>query len=784
MKIKKINRPAGNFWLLPGMFLIIFLVLLSFLLYYHHNQQERIKNEKYAHLQALSNLKIEKIKNWLKEREGEARFTYYNKGFTQLVADMIRNPGDVEMEKKVEEWLQPMKESHDYVFISFITPEGERYVKSNGSMPVCPMQIDAAIAAGKEGAIVMGDFVLDQESGKIFMDMFVPVLHVTGLLGTVIFRIDPYTEFYPLIQSIILPSRSLEIILVKREHGEVVILNELRHLPNVLPMTLKYKVDNGNPATVETTVNEGTIMAKDYRGVEVLADLRKVPGFEWMIVTKIDIDEIFEPLITQRNQLMMMIFLVSASVALSFFFLINNRQSKFYKELYQKERDKKALVKHFEYLKRHANDPIFLMKPDGTIIDVNQRALQNYGYTEQELLGMNITEVRAPEKRADLEIQMKKVIESNGYVFKTRHLKKDGTTFPVEVSARHIALDGQVYFHSIVRDITERTEAEKKIRELNRELISARDTAEESSKLKSVILMNMSHELRTPLNGILGFSHLLHNKLKGTPDENMINHIMVSGDRLLNTLTNIMELAQLESENAQVNLDQFRLNRIINEVIPAYEHLARKKNLFLRNNINSDFPVRADRTMLLQTLGHLFDNAIKFTETGGITITADQVTNSGVLFTRVQVTDTGIGIPFEDAGNIFMEFRQLSQGYKRHYEGSGIGLSLVKKMVVLMNGSITVESNPGEGSVFTMSLPSGDMNESVIMHKPKLQDHNQAGKPVNHELPEVLVVEDNTVNAQLITAYLKNKVRIEHASDGKPPLKWPKRKNMISCSWI
>jgi two-component system, cell cycle sensor histidine kinase and response regulator CckA len=536
MQIKKIKRPAGNFWLLPGMFLIIFLVLLSFLLYYHHNQQERIKDEKYAHLQAISNLKIEKINNWLKEREGEARFTYHNRGFTELVADMIRNPGNAELEKKVDDWLSPMRESHGYMFISIITPEGKRFLKSGDEMRVCPDQVTAAIDAGKRGMIVIGDFIHDQETGIIFMDMLVPVLHPAGgLLGTVIFRIDPYTEFYSMIQSIILPSRSLETILVKREPDEVVILNELRHLPDVLPMTLKYRINNGDSGRIETSGHEGTIMAKDYRGVDVLADLKMVPGFDWMMITKIDIDEIFEPLITQRNQLMIMIFIVSASVALSFFFLINSRQSRFYRELYQKERDKKALIKHFEYLKRHANDPIFLTKTDGTIIDVNQRALQNYGYTEKELLGMKVTEVRAPEKRGEFESQMKKVADSNGYVFKTRHLKKDGTSFPVEVSARYISLDGQVYFHSIVRDITERTEAEKKIRELNRQLINARDTAEESSKLKSAILMNMSHELRTPLNGILGFSHLLYNKLKGTPDENMVNHIKVSGDRLLNT---------------------------------------------------------------------------------------------------------------------------------------------------------------------------------------------------------------------------------------------------------
>jgi PAS domain S-box-containing protein len=515
------------------------------------------------------------------------------------------------------------------------------------------------------------------------------------------------------------------------------------------------------------------MVKKSYRSAEniyrILPELF-LAFFSILFVAMLYFEAINQPMVVERNQFFITIVIIAAGIILALIYLFKSRQTRHLKELYEKEREQKALLRHYDYLKLHANDPIFLIEPDGRIVEANIRAQQNYGYTEEEMSKLNVSDIRAPGTREDIKEQLGKISGSDGYVFETLHIRKDGTVFPVEVSSRYIDIDGTKYYHSVARDITDKKLAEE-------QMITARNIAEESSRLKSAILMNMSHELRTPLNGIIGFSQLLHRKLKGTPDEVMIGHIIKSGDRLLSTLTNILELAKLESEETPVNILPQSIKGIIHELTIKYAPLASKKNLYFTNSVNQDYPVRADYLMLMQSLGHILDNAIKFTCNGGISISADQQESGDILFTRIKVTDTGIGIPENEIENIFREFRQLSHGYKREFEGSGIGLSLVKKMLILMNGKIDVDSEPDKGATFTISLPSGSL---TVKDKATADDTVRKAEPVpghGTAIPyrTILVVEDNNTNAELIEAYLWKEVNIDIASDGITALEMAKR---------
>lgn len=603
-----------------------------------------------------------------------------------------------------------------------------------------------------------------------------------------------------------------------------------------------------------------------------------------------------------QNTLLIILILISATLSFTVYFLLKSRQNKYTKEITRKESEKQALIRHFDYLRFHANDPIFLIAPDGSIINANQRAFQYYGYTQEEILEMSVNDIRAPEARKDINNQISMVKRSKGHVFETLHRRKDGTIFPVEVSSRFFEVEGQHFIHSIVRDISERKKAEKEIQKLDdhnkmilesagegimgintsgriifinkagaemigytpselqgvkshetihyrhpdhsnysesecpifrslkrgiklnvtegcfsdregemvpveyttnplieegelkgcvvifrdisgkkmaeEQLILAKEIAEESSKLKSAILMNMSHELRTPLNGILGFAQLLARKMKDAPEKQMVDQIMISGDRLLRTLTNILELAQLESDQSRLNIEQLSLKNIISDLTARYNPLAAGKNLFLKNNIKEDYKIRADNEMLHQSLRHILDNAIKFTESGGISISADQVERNGMLFVRIKISDTGIGIPKEEVKNIFMEFRQLSQGYKRDYEGSGIGLSLVNKMIVLMNGDISLNSEPGIGSEFTVSMPAGKItgNSDEKSKGAKIIEGKNIKRISGTKVPEIMIVEDNDTNARLIAAYLENAAKLEIVTDGVTAILTAKKK--------
>jgi len=302
-------------------------------------------------------------------------------------------------------------------------------------------------------------------------------------------------------------------------------------------------------------------------------------------------------------------------------------------------------------------------------------------------------------------------------------------------------------------------------RELQYELLKAKEKASESDKLKSAFLSVVTHELRTPLNGILGFTELLRTELVGSEQFEIVDYIDKSGKRLLGTINSIIDLSLIETNKNEINKQPVNLKTLIQQKSNPYIPYAQSKNLFLDIQIlNDKLMARTDERMLGHILSNLLDNAVKYTETGGITISLEVVKSNNRVKALIKVADTGIGIDKKDFSRIFEKFRQGSEGYNRAYEGMGIGLSICKTFVDLLDGELWLESETGKGSVFYLQLPAYLWNEATENAAVVEEDFTNLQGPGFR--PCALIVEDNHSNRAFMKYLLLEYYEVDDTVSG------------------
>ena len=311
------------------------------------------------------------------------------------------------------------------------------------------------------------------------------------------------------------------------------------------------------------------------------------------------------------------------------------------------------------------------------------------------------------------------------------------------ISIDHATLHGAV--HQQMAEIAEQKD----------ELELANAQTWENSRLKSEFLANMSHELRTPLNSIHGFSEILRDNLAGNiSDEQQrecLDNIYTSGKHLLSLVNDVLDLSKIEAGRMELQYESFLVGTAIREVLTVVRPLAQRGPVELQTTpVDPELELRADKGKFKQILYNLLSNAIKFTPTPGqVSIAASPADD----MLRVTVTDTGIGIEPEHQQRIFSEFYQVQTATDRQFEGTGLGLSLVRRLVALHGGTVGVDSEPGRGSTFHFTLPINGLRPE--------------GRPRNR----ILLVEDNRGNRDLSTMVLRGHgFEVEVATDGQEGL--------------
>ncbi len=390
-----------------------------------------------------------------------------------------------------------------------------------------------------------------------------------------------------------------------------------------------------------------------------------------------------------------------------------------------------------------AYDAIVMINSDDCISFWNAAAERIFGYQSGDVLGKNLKEVIQPalnheEQMVDLMNLFTSCKEKPiGQILNLEAVRRDKTIVPIQLSLSAVKLSDGWHTIGIIRDSTEQKKNEE-------ELINAKTVAEEATHAKSEFLANMSHEIRTPMNAVIGFSELLKKTDMTVKQRDYINKIDASAKSLLGIINDILDFSKMEAGKLELEAVDFNLDDVINNVISMNSNKASEKNIELINNIESDVPycLVGDPLRVGQVLLNLVNNAVKFTNEGHVLVEVSlvEIADQSCRI-RFAVSDTGIGLTNEQKDKLFSAFSQADTSVTRRFGGTGLGLTISKRLVEMMKGTISVESEFGRGSTFSFEIGL------------RLQSEEKAKQPVYKKSLQnlkVLIVDDNEVSREIL----------------------------------
>lgn len=399
---------------------------------------------------------------------------------------------------------------------------------------------------------------------------------------------------------------------------------------------------------------------------------------------------------------------------------------------------------------------IMLTDLDGTIQYVNPVFEETTGYSAAEIVGQNPRILKSGETPvAHYDELWKTITAGNTWKGELQTRKKNGDLFWESILVSPILNKaGEIInYLSISEDITGRKEAEAA-------LIHAKTRAEEMNRLKTSFLANMSHELRTPLISILGFSDIIRDEVTDAGLKQMANNINKGGIRLLSTLNHLLQFSRIESEAVNPRFENVEINPVLKELLFNFAPEAEAKGLELQLGLSAQpLIIQIDLLLFKDVVNNLISNALKFTREGYIKLSTWEEDAHVVI----EIADSGIGIPDQHKQTIFEEFRQVSEGLGRSFEGTGLGLTIAQKYTHLLKGDISVESQMNAGSAFRLRFPS--------VQKPEQPATEEGGGiPEPRKSPEILYVEDDESTRELITLFLRDICIVDCAATGEEAL--------------
>jgi PAS domain S-box-containing protein len=832
------SQPSRVPWSMIAIFIALTVIILVAGVYTFEEERRSLAQNTQAQLTAVADLDESQIRTWLNERKGDAQMVFENPLFAEHTQQILSGLASEKILQDTLTWMDIIQNKGQYKQVLLLDQSGTVFLSSPKSD--APIQISIkALAMAKQAAktrqVVFSDLYVDPLTHQVFIDLVVPLFRSLADTrsnpdGTLVLRIDPYQYLYRLLQTHPIPGATSESYLVRQDQDKIVYLSSLR-LRSDPPFQLSIPVLQAGLADTQSVNGpDAVVSAVDYRGAPVMAATRQILGTNWGLVTKIDQEEIFKSLVEREYLWIGVLSLILLLAGLMVGYTWRHREAKFYKEQYQAEISRAALNQHLERLSKYANDIILLMDERWNILEANDRALALYGYSTDELHRKTLRDLQTEASNSEFDWQADELRKHGGIVFETIHRRKDYSTVPVECSTRIIEVDGKTFYQSIIRDITERRQAEHELREseyrfrlfyeqapvayqstdgdghvteINRawlkltgltkdqaigrpfsalllpasqqkfenaltqvgitgelngeelELVRSKggtvivslvakgsfdeqgmlrqvncilnDITDQKQAEEKIRKMNdelerrvvertaqleaanreleafsysVSHDLRAPLRAIDGFSRILVEDycVELSPDaQHTLQRVRENTQTMSNLIDNLLSFSRLSRQPLKKqSIDPTPLVEQTLELLNG--DIAGRKIDFSLLPLP---PCQADPTLLKQVFVNLLSNAIKFTGK-----TDEAVIEVGCLEENHEkiyyVKDNGVGFDMQYAHKLFGVFQRLHR--PDEYEGTGVGLAIVQRIVHRHGGRVWATSEPGQGATFCFTL--------------------------------------------------------------------------------
>jgi PAS domain S-box-containing protein len=627
--------------------------------WYYLRERTAVETDAIHQLTAVAAIKTAQVENWRAERLGDGRVV--------AVSPLARQAGRILMGGAATETdradfmavFQALEHEFLYTGAALVDLEGRILVGSNVSPGESPRLKGFAAAAHGARDVILTDLYRETPvSGPIRMAVAVPVADS----GAIILKIDTSRFLYPYLESWPFASRTAENFLARPKGGYLEYLSELRRSPGSalnlrrpLPIT---RIPD------DRELDAGWVFkGLDYRGVPTIATVRHIRGSDWYLSAKIDDDEVYAPLSRLCWELSLIVALIAISVAAGVGYMWRNQQVRAYRE-------RKAIAGHFDSLTRYANDIILLLDDSGRIIEANQRAAQAYGYSEGELQILDIQALAAAPREAPTNPAAD---EAAGVRFEAVHSRKDGTTFPVDVSSRLIEVDGTRFRQSIIRDISERVRTEEQIKALSARLMNAQE--EERARLARELHDDLSQQIAALS---IGMSHLTRQLSADQTDardqSGRIQQRLVQVSESIRRLSHDLHPAALEHSGlgaairgCSVEFSLLTNIRVSCEIQGSFEGVSAGVALCV-------YRITQEALQNIAKHARVTEAEVELNRTNGLL--------------SLTVSDHGTG----------MELNRVSMQ-------AGLGLVSIRERTRLVNGTFEICSQPNQGTRLSVRIP-------------------------------------------------------------------------------
>lgn len=758
-------------------FVVLFVLVpsMSIMALYVYDEYHQTRDERFYQLEQSVMVQHLAIEDWFESRLLDVR--------RLAKAPAVRELDKDKMSLLFNGYLQNQS---DFKALVFINKDGVTEIDT-GDIPGMNLADRDYFKAAQAGKEYVSDVIIGRSSGKPIIIISVPVYDLNGRWQGLVFgsvslqtidRLMSYFDFRGSGEMYLVDSNSRVITTLRMGSVYTGINSSEISLPSRLGVINTQAV---HYATTEAVLSG---VYQEYSGREVFGAYHRLQNPNWVLISEIDKSQALKPFY-QKISILLVVYVAMVLLVTAIGFAVTRRivkpienltdkvhafQNDGFHQQFQIEctantQEICELEEAFSFMASTIGNHIKLMQEynaaisdaeakyrclveeslvgvyivqSGVYVYCNPRFAEIFGYSLEEMNNLPVMSIIHESSRElvsnSLERRFNGEIPRMRYTFNA--VKKDGSVIIVEVFGSTIDYKGQPAIIGTLLDVTRQKEIEQ-------EVVQARDMALEASLAKSQFLATMSHEIRTPMNAIIGMADLLWETNLDGEQRKFVSVFRSAGENLLSIINDILDYSKVEAGMLQVENIPFNIIEVVEKTCEIFAHRAHDKGLELAVRLSPTLPVEVcgDPLRVRQVLTNLIGNAVKFTETGEIFV--DVAYRDGAL--HISVRDTGIGIPANRLQTIFDSFTQVDATTTRKYGGTGLGLTICKRLTELMGGRIWVESQLGRGSLFAFTIPA-----SVGWHNGK----SVSQQPQTLTGLRTIVIDDNRTNRMILTERL------------------------------